>query len=280
VEAKTVTADFSALDRPEVLMHLFHPRRDFGAPLSTSSEGEIQLPRVQDIRVPVDPGIEVGVRLHLCGREETHILFFHGNGEIAADYDEIGPYYNRVGINFLAADYRGYGHSNGQPAVAAMMQDSHAILQFIAAWLAQNGFTGPMILMGRSLGSASAIELAAAHAEQISGLIIESGFAHAAPLLQLLGVDPAAIGFREDSAFRHLSKIAQFRKPLLVIHAEFDHIIPFSDGQALFDACPSAQKTLLKIPGANHNDILTHGFGEYLIAVRRFASVCLTPGKR
>jgi fermentation-respiration switch protein FrsA (DUF1100 family) len=274
-----VTADFSALDRPDVLMLLFHPRRDDSSPLDTSPATETKLPGAQDILVPVEDGITVGVRFHLGGRTQANILFFHGNGEIAADYDEIGPFYNRIGINFLAADYRGYGRSTGHPTVAGMMQDGRTIFQFVTAWLAQNGFTGTLILMGRSLGSAPAIELAAAHAEQVSGLIIESGFAYAGPLLQLLGVDPAAIGFREETAFRHLSKIAQFRKPLLIIHAEFDHIIPFSDGQALFDASPAADKTLLKIPGANHNDILAHAFGDYLAAIRRFTSVCLTHRK-
>jgi fermentation-respiration switch protein FrsA (DUF1100 family) len=268
-------ADFSALDRPEILMVLFHPRRDHGRPAGTPPQPPAGTPRVQDILVPVADDIVVGARFHLGGPAHANILFFHGNGEIAADYDEIGPFYNRIGVNFLAVDYRGYGRSTGHPTVRAMMQDGHTIFKFVTGWLAQNGFTGPLILMGRSLGSASAIELAAAYAEQVAGLIVESGFAYAGPLLQLLGADPARIGFREDQAFGHIKKIGQFRKPVLIIHAEFDHIIPFSDGQALFDACPSPAKTLLKIPGANHNDILAVALGVYLSAVQRFTSLCI-----
>jgi len=272
-----MTADFSALDRPEVLMHLFHPRREHGAPERRPSEPEMKIPGAGDILVPVADDVAVGARFHLGSRSHANLLFFHGNGEIAADYDEIGPYYNRIGINLLSADYRGYGRSTGHPTVTSMMQDSHAIFRFAADWLTQNGFIGPLILMGRSLGSASAIELAAAHADRVCGLIIESGFAFAGPLLELLGIDAAAVGFREETAFRHLYKIACFQGPLLVIHAEFDHIIPFSDGQALFDASTSPDKTLLKIPGANHNDILAHGFGDYLGAVQRLAAACSTP---
>jgi len=272
-----MTTDFSALDRPEVLMFLFHPRREHGAPGRSPSEPEMKIPGTRDILVPVAEDVAVGVRFHLGGRDHANLLFFHGNGEIAADYDEIGPYYNRIGINFLAADYRGYGRSTGHPTVASMMQDGHAILRFVTDWLAQNGLCGPLILMGRSLGSAPAIELAATHADRVCGLIVESGFAFAGPLLELLGVDAAAIGFREETAFRHLEKIARFQGPLLVIHAEFDHIIPFADGQALFDAATSPHKTLLKIPGANHNDILAHGFADYLAAVERLAAACSTP---
>jgi len=267
-------ADFSALDRPEILMVLFHPRRDDGAPADRLPEAATGTPRVQDILVPVEADVAVGARFHLGMPAYANILFFHGNGEIAADYDSIGPFYNRIGVNFLAVDYRGYGRSTGHPTVAAMMQDGHTIFEFVAAWLTRNGFSGPLILMGRSLGSASAIELAAAYAEQVAGLIVESGFAYAGPLLRLLGADPARIGFREDRAFRHIEKIGRFRKPVLIIHAEFDHIIPFSDGQALFDACPSPAKTLLKIPGANHNDILAVALGTYLSAIQRLTSGC------
>jgi len=265
-------ADFSALDRPEILHVLFHPRRDYDEPMGSAPKPAAGAPRVQDILVPVDTDTEVGARFHLGGPAHANILFFHGNGEIAADYDEIGPFYNRIGVNFLAVDYRGYGRSTGHPTVTAMMQDCHTVCDFAAAWLAQNGFTGPLIIMGRSLGSASAIELAAAHPERIAGLIVESGFAYAGPLIRLLGADPARIGFCEESAFRHIEKIGQVRKPVLIIHAEFDHIIPFSEGQALFDACPSPAKALLKIPGANHNDILAIAFGDYMAAIQRFTA--------
>jgi hypothetical protein len=267
-----MSSDFSALDRPEILMFLFHPRREYGPHPGTAPENATKVPGVQDVLIPVEKSIAVGARLHLSGRANANILFFHGNGEIAADYDEIAPFFNRMEINFLAADYRGYGRSTGHPTVSAMMQDAHSIFAFVTAWLARNGFTEPMILMGRSLGSASAIELAAAYPDRVAGLIVESGFARAGPLLRLLGVDPAAFCFREETAFAHLAKIARFRQPTLIIHAEFDHIIPFADGQALYDAAGAADKTLLKIPGANHNDILAHGFQDYLEAVRRLAA--------
>jgi len=65
--------------------------------------------------VPVADGAAVGARFHIGSRGHANLLFFHGNGEIAADYDEIGPYYNRIGINFLAADYRGYGPLDRAP---------------------------------------------------------------------------------------------------------------------------------------------------------------------
>jgi hypothetical protein len=268
--------DIAALDRPEVLMFLFHPRRDCSGPKPISNEASPSVPGTADFLVPVDDGVVVGVRLHIGAHGHPNILFFHGNGEIAADYDELGPIYNRIGINFLAADYRGYGCSTGTPTITAMMRDCHTIFSHVTEWLDRHGFQGPLIVMGRSLGSASAIELAHAHPDRVSGLIIESGFAYVAPLLRRLGIDPAAVGFRDDeeSTFRHIEKIGSWRKSLLVIHGEYDQIIPFSDGQALFDACPSLSKHLLRIQGADHNNLFLRGLDDYLAAVGRLASAC------
>lgn len=256
------TINYAALDRPEVLSSLFHPRREWqGAQVATYA---------QDISIPVEKDVVIGARFHMVESSSPNILFFHGNGEIVADYDDLGPVYNRMGINFLPVDYRGYGKSTGSPTVTSMMKDCHAILEFTRKWLANNGYDGPVVVMGRSLGSASVIELASTHQEQIAGLIVESGFAYAEPLLRLLGIDARSLGFREEQGFRNVDKIRLFQKPTLIIHAEFDHIIPFSDGMALFEACGATQKKLVKIPGANHNDIFARGLTQYMSAVKDF----------
>jgi fermentation-respiration switch protein FrsA (DUF1100 family) len=254
---------YSALDCPQVLTRLFHPRREWTMVESASLASELLIPVAKDVAV--------GARMHASGKAAPTILFFHGNGEIVADYDDLGPVYNRMGINFLPVDYRGYGRSSGEPSVTAMMQDCHVIFSFVKQWLEEKGYSGALMVMGRSLGSASAVELAASYPNQISGLIVESGFAYARPLLQLLGVDVVALGFKEETGFRNVEKIRSFDRPVLIIHAEHDHIIPFTDGQALYDACRSADKTLVKIPEANHNDILARGLTPYMAAVKALA---------
>jgi pimeloyl-ACP methyl ester carboxylesterase len=256
--------DYSILDVPEVLAPLFHPRPEFrlsGKPAAG-----------QDILIPVAPDAAVGARWHAADPAAPALLFFHGNGEIVADYDELAPFYLSQGVNFLPVDYRGYGRSTGSPTVSAMMADCHEIFAFVRKWLPEQGYTGPLLLMGRSLGSASVLELAASYPEAVAGLIVESGFALAGPLLELLGVDLNAIGFQETAGFRNVDKIASYPGPTLIIHAEYDHIIPFSDGQALYDASPARDKTLLRIPNANHNDILLQGFAEYMAAIKALAA--------
>ena len=65
-------------------------------------------------------------------------------------------------------------------------------------------------------------------------------------------------------------KIRHWNKPLLIIHAQFDHIIDFSEGEALYNLCSSTDKDLLMIPGANHNDIFIKGFDMYLNSLKNF----------
>ena len=253
--------DYSVLDKPEVLQALFHPRAET-AGIGSPGTG-------LDLRIPVDESIWVGARFHIKNKTCPNILFFHGNGEIVSDYDELGPLYNQLGINFLPVDYRAYGRSNGEPSVSSMMKDCHTIFTFVHEWLQKNGHFGPLIVMGRSLGSASALELAWAHKTEIDALIIESGFAWATPLLRRLGINAEAMGFDEETGFRNIDKIKTVEKPTLIIHAEYDQIIPFSDGQSLFDASPASPKNLIRIPNANHNDILFRGLSEYMGGIQR-----------
>ncbi len=257
--------DYSLLDRPEVLMSLFHPRPEWGGPHAETSS--------KDVLIPVAEDVQIGARFHMATSTSANILFFHGNGEIVSDYDDLGPVYNHMDINFLAADYRGYGRSTGKPTVTDMMKDCHLVYEFVKRWLGDNGFTGPFIVMGRSLGSASVIELAANYPMGVDGLIVESGFAYAEPLLRLLGIDARSLGFIEEEGFRNVDKIRTYDKPTLIIHAEYDHIIPFTDGQALYEACGAPQKDLVKIPGANHNDIFARGFRQYMAAIKEFAEM-------
>jgi len=262
--------DYVALDQACVLERLFHPRKE--------DQGRLPQKDRDDVMIPVCHGVELGASFYIKNHSAPIILFFHGNGEIVSDYDDLGQYFIRAGLNFFVVDYRGYGRSSGLPEVSSMMKDCHIILDFLISYKEKYYMTGPVCIMGRSLGSAPALELAANSDHDIHCLIIESGFAFASPLLGILGIDPVSIGFREDQGFENLEKIKGLKKPCLIIHAEFDHIIPFSDGQALYDACPSSTKFLLEIKGANHNDIFFRGMTPYLEQVEKFCFI--NPGSR
>ncbi len=258
------TINYPKLDRPELLAFLFHPRPEFDVPWSRPTQYE-------DVAIPVGKDVTIGARFHLAGPRGPNLLFFHGNGEIVADYDDLADVYTRLGMNFFPVDYRGYGRSTGKPTVTAMMRDCHVIFVYWQNWLKERDFTGPLVVMGRSLGSASALELLATYGDKIKGVVIESGFAHSEALVNILSLSMDDLGITEEEGFRNVDKIRTFGKPTLIIHAEFDHILPFREGQALFDASPAQDKRLLMIPGANHNDLFQKGLREYIDAVKELA---------
>jgi hypothetical protein len=264
-------SDYSAFDIPEITVFLFHPRPEWRLPfLGQGAESHL---------IETARDVVVGARFHLADKDSPNILFFHGNGEIVADYEEMGVLYTKMGLNFLPVDYRGYGRSTGSPTLTATMQDAPVVFDYCRNCLGERGYTGPWLVMGRSLGSAPALELSLRRGPRIDGLIIESGFAWIGPLLRLIGVDMAGYGLSEVQGPRNIDKIRQWEKPLLVIHAEYDSIIPFAEGQALFDASPAQAKRLLMIPRATHNDIFFSGINAYLQAIRELADRIAEDGK-
>ena len=242
---------------------LFHPRKAF------QQMGE------NDHLIEVEKGINVGARFHLNNPAAPTILFFHGNGEIAPEYDDIAPLYNQKGFNFIIADFRGYGFSNGTPNAKNTQSDAHMVLDYILSYLQENSYTGSLCLMGRSLGSVSALELAGRYPKDFSGLIIESGFADEDPLFRLIGTTAKQEGFSRKDGFLNGDKIKKYHGPLLIIHAEQDHIIPFSQGQDLYEFSPSKEKIFLPIPNANHNNILGVSPQTYFEEVTQFINALI-----
>jgi alpha-beta hydrolase superfamily lysophospholipase len=254
--------NYSKLDQPGVVQTIFYPRQE----LYPTPQPE----NTMDIDIPVADGIQVHARFHLGAKEDPNILFFHGNGEIVSDYDEIGAYYNKFGMNFLAADYRGYGRSSGSPSATVMMEDAHVILKTVKECLQTAEHTGPLLVMGRSLGSAAAIELASSHGDDFAGLIIESGFATTLPLLIRLGVDVSGLGITEEDGFRNIRKISTVTKPILIIHGQHDEIIPVNEAGILQAQSTARTKELQIVPGASHNTIISQTGEMYFSVIKQF----------
>jgi pimeloyl-ACP methyl ester carboxylesterase len=250
----------SALDRPDISACVFHPRPEYPDLLIDTS--------YQEVRIPVDRDTVVGGRFYPAGKQDPVLVFFHGNGEIVADYHDLSPVLRQLNLNFFPVDYRGYGKSTGEPCVSNMLGDAVSVWRFAGTWLAENGFTGARCVMGRSLGSASALALASAFPDEVKALVIESGFAFTLPLLQRLGVDVQDLEEKEEHVVDTLRKIRSYPGPTLIIHGEADHIIPVSDARALHQASSAEQKNLLVVPGAHHNNLLAVGFEEYFKALQ------------
>lgn len=248
------------LNHPNILQVLFHPRGDYGT----------IRPDTHVVTVKVDKGVTLGGRLYPAEPDSPLILYYHGNGEIAADYDDLSVLYTQPGISLLVMDYRGYGTSSGTPTAKSLLTDAVAVFDQRARIFADYDLTPARVyVMGRSLGSVTAIETALHAGADLDGLIIESGFSDTFGLLRRMGVQVQ--GAEEQvQGFDSGQKMERITTRTLIIHGTHDVLIPPTDGQELYRRCAAAEKYLELIQGAGHNDIMLVGMQQYFEAVRRF----------
>ncbi|MDR2550975.1 MAG: alpha/beta hydrolase [Desulfobulbus sp.] len=249
------------MDRPEITQLLFHPVQ---VARTTPPAGAI------DIDVPVADGATIACRLYSHAPASPTLIFFHGNGEIIPDYDEVGPMYVREHLNLLVTEYRGYGWSTGSPLASTLLPDSNAVFLALKKWLAGHDYTGALFVMGRSLGSASAIDVACTHQEAITGLIIESGFAKTLPLAKVLGIDLAGMGIGEEQTFDNTGKIARITKPTFILHGQYDQLIPLWQAETLQAESGARNKEMQIVPRAGHNTLIAEAGPLYFQAIRKF----------
>jgi len=256
--------ELEALDRPEILQFIFYPRQEFLERAATDN--------IKAGLIPVDEAVSISYSFFIGGKKYPNILFFHGNGEIASDYLPIGSIYNQIGLNLFVADYRGYGSSGGTPTLSNMIKDAHPIFEGFKRALKDDGFSGNIFIMGRSLGSASAIELASNYQSQFKGLIIESGFANVFNLLKYLGFPLKSLGVTVPETPYSFEIIRRISLPTLIMHGEYDQIVPVEEGKALYETIAAKDKRLVIIPGVDHNTIMSGGMQQYLKALQDFIS--------
>ena len=230
--------------KKELINSIFYPRKSFSAP------------NENDLLIQVEASVNIGVRLFLDNKSNANVLYFHGNAELAQEYNSTASLYNNYNINLIVADYRGYGLSDGSPDRDNLHSDAVKIFDYIAAYLKDNNYNGKIIIMGRSLGSASACEIISKREESIDKCIIESGFATEYSLLRLMNVDPDAIDYSLSDGFQNLSKLEQYKKPIYFIHADMDDIIPLSEAKLMLKESGSKDKELFIAEGTNHNNII------------------------
>lgn len=244
-----------------ILSAVFFPRPDM--PFEPEARGAM------DRFFDVGDGTRLRLRLFLGDPKAPVILFFHGNGETGRDYDHLADAYRSLPASLVVAEYRGYGGSTGRPSMLTFLKDAHREMDEAKRILAEQGRIGPLVVMGRSLGSAPAIELASSQNQEIKALIVESGFGRLVPLLHLMGIPAHKFGITEAHGPENLAKMERISMPTLILHAEEDDIIPIREAEELFTASRDPGKVFVRVPHAGHNDIQARAGATYFEAIRK-----------
>lgn len=269
----TEQLDLSILDRPEILEVLFPVVYSPYYPSNSMLPSPTAAPYYT---IEVEKGIKINCGFWISGRENPIILYFHGNGETVPSYSYIASLYSQRGLNLFVAEYRGYGSSNGKPTVSNMLGDARIIYECLKDVINKDGLNKRLFLMGRSLGSIPATELALYHQGEISGLIIESGTAsNFRDMWSHLGLSGSEPVLNEPSLFLNKVKMRQIHIPTLIIHGENDELISVEEGKELYENSAAQDKQILIVPGAGHNDIMMLDQDTYFSTVEEFIKNCV-----
>lgn len=212
---------------------------------------------------------EDGKRLHgwfFPLREEFPlILFCHGNaGNISHRLENIRPLLEQR-LQVFIFDYRGYGKSSGTPSENGVYLDGLAAYDY----LVKRERIPPtnIIVFGRSLGAAVAIEIALKR--RVRSIIIENAFTSIKEMARSLALFHL-FSFLLPAHYNNLKKIGYVATPKLIIHGKEDEIVTFSMGRKLFDAAKDP-KYFFPVEGAGHNDTFIVGGRRYFETVSAFA---------
>ncbi len=177
------------------------------------------------------------------------ILYCHGNGEhIACNADLAAQLRDRLAASVFLFDYRGYGRSKGRPTEAGCIADGRAAQR----WLAGRLGIAPtdIVLIGRSLGGAVAVALAADEGAQ--ALVLENTFP-TAPHVAALHFPWLPVKWAMKNRYDSLARLPRYHGPLLQCHGVDDRLVPLSLAKLLFDAASTPLKRWIEYPDLDHN---------------------------
>jgi len=203
------------------------------------------------------------------------VLFFHGNaGNISHRMESI-LIFNRLGLNVLIVDYRGYGQSSGKAGEQGTYRDAKAAWDYLVG---QRRLPPErIVIFGRSLGGGVGAWLASQPGVEPAGVIIESSFSSGVDMgKRLYPMLPVRLITRINYPVREY--ITAVRAPVLVVHSRDDEIIPFDMGQAIYQAA-SEPKTFFEL-GGDHNAGFWISRERYVPALDDFLGSVLGPINR
>jgi uncharacterized protein len=203
-----------------------------------------------------------GARLHAWHVKAPNpaalVIYFGGNAEeVSWMLDEI----RRRGSDsaWLLVDYRGYGGSDGAPSEEALVSDA---LAWYDAFSRENG---RVFVLGRSLGSGVAVQLASQR--RLDGVVLLTPFdsmvnvgSHHYPLLP--------VGLLLKHRFDSVSLAPKITTPLLCFGVRDDEVIPVEHARRLYQAW-GGEKRFVELSGG-HNGADSHP--DYWPAVRQFVA--------
>lgn len=185
------------------------------------------------------------------------IVHFHGNGGSIAIRGYRARYYIDHGYGYMLAEYRGYADNPGKPSEQGLYQDARAYL----TWLLQEQGLKPeqIVLYGESLGTGIATQMALEF-PGMRAVVLEAPYTTMQAVAQTHMFWLPAYWLVRDR-YNNIDKIGQVQAPVLVLHGQKDRVVPFRQGNAVFQKIKSPKRFEI-FAAANHVNLYNHGAGD------------------
>lgn len=193
-----------------------------------------------------------GTKLHgwyLPHENPSHvILFCHGNaGNITNRALPVKRLHDDLNASVFIFDYRGYGKSEGSPSEHGVLADARAARSYLAK--RESVKPEEIVLLGRSLGGAVAVDLAVK--DGAKALLLQSTFT-SIPDVAAFHYPWLPVRWLLRTRLNSLKKIRTYEGPVFQSHGSADTIVPYELGKQLYDAAPG-KKEFMTLQGYDHN---------------------------
>jgi pimeloyl-ACP methyl ester carboxylesterase len=223
---------------------IYFPRRltsaQFTDAVQASAGGKAAILAPFDAIV-MDPPADIAVR--------ANAILFHGNAALGIDQLRDARAFAQRGIRLILAEYPGYGPRAGAPTERSIVDDGCALYDAVL-----KRYPGtPIMLVGESLGSGAAVQVAARHPVPPARLVLIT------PFLSLAETAARVYPFLPA---RHLVKdrfdsartLPRYRGPVAILVAGNDEVVGADQGRSLAEISRArGPSLLLELPLAGHN---------------------------
>lgn len=244
----------------------------FPTPDYAQTPADVGLP-FEDLTLRTLDGLAIAAWYVPADNAKGTLIHCHGNAGNIADRLLDLKLFHRMGVNVLIFDYRGYGRSEGRPDERGTYEDAETAWRYLVETRGES--PERIVVFGRSLGGAVAIELATR--QRPGALVVESTFTSLPDvgrrLFPWLPVRLIAT-YKYDS----VAKVPTIRCPKLFLHGTDDSLIAIELGRRLF-AAAATPKEFIETPG-EHNEAGYSYSPEYTARLAAFLDRVLGAAER
>ncbi len=177
------------------------------------------------------------------------VLYFHGNNDNISYREYAFKICEKLKLNLMLVDYRGYGKSSSYPSTKFILEDSDTVYSFAKLMC----YPEDIIIWGESLGGIAAIYTASKYS--CNKLILLSTFYNLNTVLDKMKLPNSFKNIikrlSKDRYIQNHKWIKSVTCPMVVIHSTEDDILPYINGKLLYEKSGSTTKDFIEIRGAH-----------------------------